>query len=124
MEKTEKKENKLKLAMPDDLEKNKNKTASDNDYELSIELSKTLRNYFGKKPFVDVADVMYLIKKPIVTEVEINVLINRLGQYPYDEVEQLFDMFQTNVKPVNKPTEKSVVIPTVEEIDSKEKLNS
>lgn len=77
-------------------------------YEITEQLSKLLRKYFGTKAFVQVADVIQLIQKKVLTEKEIDLVINRVGEYPYDEVEEIFGLFSTNIKLVElKESEKS-----------------
>ena len=67
-------------------------------YEISEDVVSILRKYFGTKSFVEVADVIPLLKKKILAEDEINLIINRLGLYPYDEVESIFNLLPKNIK--------------------------
>lgn len=67
-------------------------------YEMTEKLSVILRKYFGSKSFVNVADVIELLKKNILSEKEINIIVSRLGDYPYDEVVDIFNLFHSNVK--------------------------
>ncbi|HRW20875.1 MAG TPA: hypothetical protein P5509_02785 [Bacteroidales bacterium] len=69
-------------------------------YKISKEFLGVVRNVFGSKPFIQVAGVMPLLGKEEMTEGEVNTIINVLGNYPFDEVNQIFTMVQQHVKPI------------------------
>ncbi len=69
-------------------------------YKVSKEFLGIVRNVFGSKPFVQVAGVMPLLGKEEMTEGEVNTIINVLGNYPFDEVNQIFTMVQQHVRPI------------------------
>ena len=56
-------------------------------YELTEQLVAAIRKYLGTKPFAEIADVIQLIMRTrIITEEEINIVLNRIGKYPYDDL--------------------------------------
>lgn len=74
-------------------------------YQLSEGLKKTLRTYYGTKPFIAAMNAIQLIAKNELTEDEANYIINDIGQYPYDEVEQIFALMQTEIKQIENTNE-------------------
>lgn len=70
-------------------------------FEISDDFKKALRQFLGTKPFIEVADVIQFLAKSSLTEEEINGVINRIGKFPYDEVEPFFTALARNVKQVS-----------------------
>ncbi|MCK9575380.1 MAG: hypothetical protein WC979_00890 [Candidatus Pacearchaeota archaeon] len=79
--------------------------AVENQFTVSKEFSGAVRNLFGTKPFSQVAGVMPLIGKEVMTEKEINTIIGVLGNYPYDEVANIFAGVKDHVKLVTPEAE-------------------
>lgn len=85
-----------------EVQKKQKNQSSEKMYDVSKEFLVAVRNVFGKKPFIEVAGVIQLLNKNRLTEKEINSIINVLGNYPYDEVNQIFVMTQEHVKLVKE----------------------
>lgn len=68
-------------------------------FSVSKEFSSIVRNLLGTKPFVQVMSIIPMLEKDTLTETEVNVLLNIIGEYPYDEVAQIFVMVKDHVKP-------------------------
>jgi len=77
-------------------------------FEVDDKLTQILRNYLGSKPFMDVAQAIRMLNSKEFTEKQINTIINVMGKYPYDEVQEIFSLFSTNIKQTTtKPEEQA-----------------
>ena len=74
------------------------------NYNVSQEFRQAVRGIFGTKPFIQVAGIITLLEKDVMTEAEVNNIINVLGNFSYDEVAQIFTTIQQHVKPVVNET--------------------
>jgi len=70
---------------------------SEQMYKISEEFQKMTQKVLGTKPFITVANIMPLAQRELLTESEINSILNVLGQFPYDEVSKVFALVQTHV---------------------------
>jgi hypothetical protein len=64
-------------------------------YTMNEEIRGIIRSYLGTKPFIEVAEVIPMISIDVLTEEQINTLINYIGRYAYDEVKGIFDKFRS-----------------------------
>jgi hypothetical protein len=67
-------------------------------FNVSKEFSSIVRNLLGTKPFAQVMTIVPILEKEVLTENEVNVLLNLIGGYPYDEVAQIFVMVKDHIK--------------------------
>lgn len=71
-------------------------------FSVSEEFRGAVRKLLGAKPFVQVAGVITLLDKETMLESEINAIINTLGNFPYDEVANVFGSVKGHVKEIEQ----------------------